>query len=607
MNEDIKTAFIAKIKKLPLRWLIFGCIVAVIVIIGFIIGGGNEEQYTLAKVEKGNIVQTVEVSGELESYEEAQLAFESSGTVSRVFVQAGDNVSEGQVLAILESSEILADLSAYQQALFLAQANLEQFTAGATEQDIAASYASLQSAQADLVSKQELAVLNVDAAQTALEYAQDDYDNTIVENDEDILESYEDLRTILFSCVIDIRSALSSADEILGIENTIYNDAFEDVLSATDPQALTSAVYNFEHAAEARDLAEDLVYALSEDSSQDDIDNASDAVYDAILDTSTTLLYTRRVLDATTSDTPDLSLADVSAFKTTVDAERDTIQSELSAFVAQRQIIASLAISIDDAEEYAQNILDTKQQAYDQAISNASSSVAIAQAAVDVRQAEYDVLISDKRSVDLAPYYAQIGQAQAQMSSAEARLRKTEIRSPFDGIVTNIDISIGEPVGIGQTVVGVQSSSENYKVLVDVPESDIVKLALEDEAIITFDAYGDDVEISGYVGRINPGEDDIEGVVYYRVEIYLSDGYDLTLKSGMSSDIIITTNTKDDVLFVQQRGVYEYDDGTKYVKVPVGDSFEERVIETGMRADGGRVEIISGLEEGDEIITAINN
>jgi RND family efflux transporter MFP subunit len=607
MNKDIKTAIFAKIKKLPLRWLIFGCIVAIIVVIGFIISGGNEELYTLAKVEKGDIVQTVEVSGELESYEEAQLAFESSGTVSRVFVQAGDKVSEGQVLAILESSEILADLSAYQQALFLAQANLEQFTAGATEQDIVASYASLQSAQVDLVSKQELAVLNVDAAQTALEYAQDDYDNTIVGNDEDILESYEDLRTILFSCVIDIRSALSSADEILGIENTIYNDAFEDVLSATDPQALTSAVYNFEHAAEVRDLAEDLVYALSEDSSQDDIDSASDAVYDAILDTSSTLLYTRRVLDATTSDTPDLSLADVSAFKTTIDAERDTIQSELSAFIAQRQAIASLVISIDDAEEYAQNILDTKQQAYDQAISNASSSVAIAQAAVDVRQAEYDVLISDKRSVDLAPYYAQIGQAQAQMSSAEARLRKTEIRSPFDGIVTNIDISMGEPVGIGQTVVGVQSSSENYKVLVDVPESDIVKIALEDEAIITFDAYGDDVEIGGYVGRISPGEDDIEGVVYYSVEIYLSDGYDLTLKSGMSSDVIITTDTRDDVLFVQQRGVYEYDDGTKYVKVPEGDSFEERVIETGMRADGGKVEIISGLEEGDEIITAINN
>ncbi len=601
MQDQEKSIFVKK------QWWILGILVVVILSIGFLLSGGEDSTYTLSKVERGDLVQTVEVSGELESFNEAQLAFESSGTVAQVFAQAGESVAEDQIIAVLESSEVLSDLSAYQEALYLAQANLDQFLAGATDEELKSAKASLESAQADLVSKQELAVLNVQSAETALFYAQTDFDNTTADNDEDILEAYEDLQTILFSSIIDVRSALSSADELLGIENTIYNDSFEDVLSATDPQQLTSAKYYFNHAAESRDIAEDLVYALVSDSTFEEIGLASDAVNTALSDTSITLLYIRRVLDATVSDTVDLSLADVSTFKSTIDAERDTIQVESSSLSTQVQAIYSLAISTDDAQDLAQNTLDTKQQAYDQAVSNAVSSVAIAQATVDLRQAEYDALVVGKRAVDTAPFYAQVGQAQSQLSSAEARLRKTEVRAPFDGIITNIDVSVGEAVTAGVSVAGVQSTTSNYRVLVDVPEADIVKLALDDSAIITFDAYGDDLKVLGYVGAINAGENDIESVVYYSVEVYLNGGDELVLKSGMSADVIVNTDLKQNVLFVQQRGVYEYEDGTKYVRVPNGDFYEERAITTGLRGDSGLIEVISGLSEGDEVITAVNN
>lgn len=589
------------------RWWILGVVVILIIGAGFFFSSGNASTFTLATVERGGLVQTVEVSGSLESFQEADLAFESSGSVSRVFVQAGDQVLEGQVLAILGSAEVIADLSASQQALNLAQANLNQFLAGATDQELASAQASLDSAQADLLSKQELAVLNVAVAQTALTYAQTDLEHTINENNEDLSESYEDLRTILFSSMIDVRSALSTADEILGIENTLYNDSFERYLSATDPQQLTSAENAYNFAADYRDTAEDLVYALTDLSTDDQINLAADAVELALSHTSSTLLYTRRVLDNTSCDTADLSLSDVSTLKSGIDTERDTIQVEQTAVVGQRQTIASLILSTQDAEDYAQNAVDTKQQAYDQAVSNATSSVAIAQATVDIRQADLDSLTTEKRSVDLAAYYAQVGQAQSQMDASEARLAKTEIHAPFDGIVTHIDLSAGEAVTAGVNVAGVQSSTEQYRILVDVPEADIVKIALNDSATVTFDAYGENLEVPAHVGNINPGENDIEGVVYYRVDIYLDDGEGLVLKSGMSADVMISTDKRLDVLYVQQRAVYQYEDGTKYVRVPNGDTYKEKIIFTGLRADGGLIEILSGLEEGDEVITAIND
>jgi len=589
------------------RWLIVGVFVVLLIAGGIFASRGSDTIFTLAEVQKGDLIQTVEVSGELESFMEADLAFGMSGSVSYVFVEAGDEVVEGQIMAILESAELLADLSAAQQAIYLADANLDQFLAGATDQELAAAQAILDSANADLVSKQDLASLNVQEALIALETAQDDLENTVADNDEDSEQIYQDLENLLFGAVIDVRSALSAADEILGVENSLTNQDFASVLSATDPQQMTFAENNYDYAAAARDSAEDLVYELTIDSTDEEIDTAADKVEEALDYTSETLLYTRRVLDATKSDSAELSLSDIATYKAAIDTERDTIQTEETNILTQRQLINATIISTDDLDDAGSHAVDAAEQDYAQAVSSATSSVAIAQATVDLRQAEYDSLTVEKRSVDTAAYYAQLGQASAQLAAAEARFEKSEITAPFDGIVTHMNLSMGEPVVLGSTVAGVQSNTEQYRVLVDVPEADIVKLALNDDATVTFDAYGDDIVIPARVGKINPGESDIEGVVYYRVEIYINDTVDLTLKSGMSADVIITTETKSDALYLQQRAVYEYEDGTRYVRVPDGDEYLEQVIVTGLRADGGFIEIISGLEEDDEVITAIND
>lgn len=605
VGEKKKGGFFSLVKRM--RWYLVGVFVILLIIAGVLMSGGSDDIFTYAEVQKGDLIQTVEVSGELESYQEADIAFEMSGTVSHVFVESGDTVTQGQIMAVLESGELLADLSAAQQSTFLAEANLNQFLAGATDEDLAAALANLESAQADLASKTDLAQINLEDALLALETAQDDLENATDDNTEDLEQIYEDLENLLFSAVIDIRGALSAADEILGVENTLTNRDFKDLLSATDPQQYTWAKQSYNNAASSRDAAEDLVYALSDSSADADIDAAADLVETSLDFTSETLLYTRRVLDATSSDSTELSLTDIATYKTAIDTKRDTIQTEETAVLTQRQLVDSTIIGADDAQDAAQYAADAAEQDYALAVSNASSSVLIAQASVDLYQAQYDALTAEKRSVDTAAYYAQVGQASAQLAAAESRFEKSEISAPFDGIVTHMDLSVGEPVVLGSTIAGVQSGVEQYRVLVDVPEADIVKLALDDAAIVTFDAYGDDIEVPAKVGKINPGESDIEGVVYYGVEIYIDDSIDLLLKSGMSADVEITTETKSEALYIQQRAVYENAEGMRYVRLPDGGTYTEKVIVTGLRADGGLVEIISGLEEGDKVITAIND
>ncbi|MFA5360711.1 MAG: hypothetical protein WC320_01960, partial [Candidatus Paceibacterota bacterium] len=82
----------------------------------------------------------------------------------------------------------------------------------------------------------------------------------------------------------------------------------------------------------------------------------------------------------------------------------------------------------------------------------------------------------------------------------------------------------------------------------------------------------------------------------------------LPVKAGMTAELVIIVNSKEDALFIPRRAVLERE-GKALVRVPVEneEGFEEKEIETGIRSPEGNIEVLSGLEEGDEVITYINN
>jgi len=144
--------------------------------------------------------------------------------------------------------------------------------------------------------------------------------------------------------------------------------------------------------------------------------------------------------------------------------------------------------------------------------------------------------------------------------------------------------------------------SPNYEIEVDIPETDVVKIKKDDIAEVTLDALGKDNKLKGRVLTIDPSSTEIQDVVYYKVKVTIEDGSDF-IKPGMSSDVVINTETKEDVLYVPSRAIMTRADNEKYVKVLKADgSVEERTIQTGLKADEGKTEIVSGLNEGEEVI-----
>ncbi len=606
------------------KWFIIGGIVIILVIITGVWAmsrSGQAQSFLTAEVTLGTILQTVDVTGEIESVDD--LSFDATGTVNAVFFAVGEEVHADDVLATLEENELYADVISAQESVIAAQGNLAQMLAGATQESIAVSEASLAAATA-IYNAAEIAYENAVASQEQVTFVQTvnvasaNADLVQAEANQafDVGSAKADFVLAMRSGAIAAHSAVSEADEVLGINNRMANDDFQDVLSALDSVALVNATSAYRAAKSSLADAEENVFTLSFDAEDDDLDTSFTDVQETLQDASVLLLYTRAVLDATAIDTQNFSMDDLSALKTTIDSERTNIQTQQAALENSSQTYNDTVLSSDQIVEAATLALRLAQATQISELVSALANVKSAEATLASRQA--DVVSAEAsltevkappRSVDLQALQASVSQAQAALTASEARLSRTQLVSPINGILTKFDLRAGEQAVSAQAIATVQSVGENYQVRVDVPEADIAKVRLQDSVIITFDALGNDVEIDGVVQKIDPAQHVVEGVTFYQVTVFLNPSEDsIGLKPGMSADLIILTEEKNNVLSLPQRSVLEYEDGSKYVRIPEGsENYREVIVTTGLRADGGQVEILSGVVEGETVIVSIRN
>jgi multidrug efflux pump subunit AcrA (membrane-fusion protein) len=137
-----------------------------------------------------------------------------------------------------------------------------------------------------------------------------------------------------------------------------------------------------------------------------------------------------------------------------------------------------------------------------------------------------------------------------------------------------------------------------FQITVDIYEEDVVKLAIGNAVEIKLTAFPDKI-FKGKVVSIDPAEKIIEGVVYYEAKIELED-YPETIKPGMTADLTIKTVTKENVLAIPGAAIEEKDNKTT-VQVFKKRHLETREIEIGLKGSNDIVEVISGLEEGEEV------
>jgi HlyD family secretion protein len=265
-------------------------------------------------------------------------------------------------------------------------------------------------------------------------------------------------------------------------------------------------------------------------------------------------------------------------------------------------------------------------------------------AEANIKIAEQD-LESARQSVKAAEYIVQ--SSRATVEEAQENLALTEITAPMSGIVSKLPVEIGETVlGTSQfqgTEILRIADLSNMEVKVDVNENDIIRISEGDTALIDVDSYSYmDLIFKGIVTQIaNTANDKVsaDAVTEFEVliqilpssyqNLVLEQGVKYPFKPGMTASVDILTETRVDVLSVplssvttrtrfdeeegeeedrdrgnadEEEDETEEEDLLEVVFVVEDGKAVQTEVETGI-SDFERIEILSGIIEGQEVIT----
>jgi len=259
-------------------------------------------------------------------------------------------------------------------------------------------------------------------------------------------------------------------------------------------------------------------------------------------------------------------------------------------------------------------------------------------------ESEYDLVVYNFKTSR-----AELKSAKANLSRSQRNLSYASIYSPIDGVVLNRAVEAGQTVAASMNtpeLFTITNDLSTMQVEANVDEADIGMLKLEQRVEFTVDAFSD-LTFQGKVSEIRLQPNESSNVITYVVIISVSNP-ESKLKPGMTASITTYVEEASDVLLVagkatrfspdrqllddymsglsveQQKPttsepaalddesspepppmrMQELDDSTKIVWVQNGVHIHPIAIKVGID-DGSNYELISGLEEGSLLITAL--
>lgn len=205
-----------------------------------------------------------------------------------------------------------------------------------------------------------------------------------------------------------------------------------------------------------------------------------------------------------------------------------------------------------------------------------------------------------------------ITQAQNSLNSAWLTLQQSSptIYAPIAGTVTGLSLQPGAVLitqsssdsstsNTSQKVASITTTA-NPTVTLNLTEIDVTKVKIGNKATITLDAFADKT-YTGRVVSIDTVGSVSSGVTSYPTVIQL-DLKNENILPNMSASASIITETKDNVILVPASAV-QTTNGESTVKVMKNGQVEQITVETGSASDT-QIEILSGISEGDTIITS---
>jgi HlyD family secretion protein len=250
--------------------------------------------------------------------------------------------------------------------------------------------------------------------------------------------------------------------------------------------------------------------------------------------------------------------------------------------------------------------LDEAQRRLERAKIQTAAEIAQLKVAVYEAKQAYQLSLAGTRPEVIQQAEAEIQQALGQIVNIRNQLQDTEIRAPFDGIVTQKYATEGAfvtPTTSASSTSSATSTSivalaRGLEIIAEIPEVDIGKIKQNQVVDIRADAYPDQL-FKGRVRLIAPEAIVEQNVTSFQVRVQVQTGQD-QLRSGMNTDLTFLGETVRDALVVPtvaiatqkgQTGVYIPDGDNKpaFKPITIGSSIQDKT------------QVLEGLERDEKI------
>jgi len=521
----------------------------------------NDSKFSVVEAKLDNLTEKVSVTGSVVPYQRVKIEPKVNEEVEQVGVQVSDQVQKGDLLIQLDSEDTRI------------QVRKAQSSVQSVEKEIELLKTQLKNAEKDLEQTKENTAQTIQKAQSSLKEGESNLKDVRDLADKQLEQAYEDGRTTANTSLLTAQTALIELDDIV-----------QDYFTTNDQISLK--VRSKQKSAESTiEKAETLIKEGEMAESKTKTKEAILKLEDALKEIKETIRYTRDEAIQSPLYKNDVS----STEKTTLETQKGYVETAISNLITAKQAIESQEISSRKSINTAQFQLNNAQINLESANTQSEQKITQAKSRIEELEDQLELKKSTLTSV------------QSNLAQARKNLNDTSIRAPISGIVTQVNIEIGESAKLGQVIAEI-IPEEKYKIEADVSEVDMAELEKGDQVNVDFDAF-QDKKFQGKVTKIYPSEIVKQGVIYYRVEVELNQ-YPEKVKSGLTANLEIITDKKDQTLVVPYVAVKKDDQG-QYVQIIEDNQIKgKRRVEVGLEGET-MIEITKGLEEGEKVATYI--
>ena len=562
-------------------------------------------------VRKGDLQIAIESDGKVVAEDGVELSFSvNSDTleVKETFVKEGDSIKKGDKIASVKTDDLEYDLNrsyaSYQSAL----ASYNEKIAGAADDEIARAKASIEQAEISLeqskisLEKTKIAAREKIAnAEKAIETAKEELDkNKSIEDSEDVLDAYKDIVDTVKSVSITLESILPDSDEIIGVDNTSINDAFENNLGVKDLSTYTSAKSTYNTAKNSKEELDDLAAFLSVNDSYAEIDGVAEKAVKALDDMENHLFIMQKMLSASITST-NLSQTQLDSFKSTINSNRSSINTKIFALDDDIESLEDVKEELDDyLSDYQDSLddLETAEEEIRQDIANSEASLAAKELSLRNEKQDYEELLAPLTKSELASARSSLTTAAISVDKAKNDLSKAALKSPIDGEVALLNYKTGDIILKDDTRPVVEIiNNDTLFIEVNIEEADISKLKVGQKSYATFDAL-DELRLEGEISFISlTSKTNNNGIVTYLLRVIFENPETAQVREGMTAFVDFVIAGVRDVLQIPVDAVRNVNDKPS-AQLKSGEWIP---VVTGF-TDGKHVEVISGLNAGDIVL-----